>query len=372
MSKRFFGIFISIYIYFFRKGGMDDWPERGGGGGGTRQSVPTTQQPVRAAQLSGGAPDPQCECPLFAKLPGEIREKIYGFALGSSDDRSRPFDRQHHHYRPGHEYRQRHDFRLLETCKRVYLEARLLPVRVNEIVVYLFRGPRSNPPSPLQHDWRLRCRRMTPDQRGAVTRVHFFVQQWYLEVTVDLLVPNRVFYLFEEPARCGDDVLTAREIVLTFRRSDWWSWESPVMSNDQLGICPWRHGRTDWRQMEAEPLEGPPQGRWDGWGAQFQYVTRLEMLQIEFETVLAKKRQLERVVERAKHWRFPLKNDKVLAWTGDVKQSTWEGSVTLKEDYGDRPVQLRSVRDDAVDAKPKTCTYVVMVMRWRVTRREQI
>ncbi|ERF69705.1 hypothetical protein EPUS_03697 [Endocarpon pusillum Z07020] len=68
------------------------------------------------------------------------------------------------------------------------------------------------------------------------------------------------------------------------------------------------------------------------------------MLEVEFEAVEGKKRQLERVVERAKHWRFPLKGDRVLAWTGEVVASTWEGCVNLTEDYGDRAVRLRSVQ----------------------------
>lgn len=142
------------------------------------------------------------------------------------------------------------------------------------------------------------------------------------------------------------------------------------MSNDQLGICPWRAGRTDWKQMEAEPLEGP-QGEWHGWGDQFQHVQGLDTLEIEFETISTKKKQLERVVGRAKQWKFPLKDDKVLAWTGEVKESAWEGLRSLEDDNGDRAVQLRSVREGCVDIKPLTCTNVVMTMRWRKAQREQ-
>ena len=146
------------------------------------------------------------------------------------------------------------------------------------------------------------------------------------------------------------------------------------MSNDQLGICPWRSGRTDWKQMEAEPLHGPARGEdWKGWGGQLQHVPGLEMLEIEFEAVERKKRQLERVVERAKHWRFPLQEDRILAWTGELVESTWEGCVSLTEDYGDRAVRLRSVQqqEGTADLKPLTCPYVVMTMRWRVARRER-
>ncbi len=204
--------------------------------------------------------------------------------------------------------------------------------------------------------------------------VHFFVQQYYLESTENLFGFGDYLLSPQWPGRFGAagdaHVLDAKKIVLTFRRSDWWSWESPPMSNDQLAICPWRRGRTDWKQMEAEPLGGP-NGKWQGWGGQFHFVRGLEMLEIEFETVLTKKRQLERVVERAKHWKFPLQNDRVLAWTGVVKGSMWEGALKLEEDYGDRLVRLRSVHEDTEPVVPPKCSYVVMTMIWRVAQREK-
>jgi hypothetical protein len=328
--------------------------------------------PAPIPQISAGA-DPQTHSPLLSTLPGEIRTKIYAFTLTSSDDPSKPFSPQHHHYRPGHTHRQRYDVSILQTCKRIYHEARLLPASLNKITIYLYRGPRSNLPLYSQYDWRERYGILNADQRDAVQTMHFFAQQFYLEGTPDLLRPGGFLLGREERRSRGDvetDQMTARTLVLTFRRSDWWSWESPIMSNDQLGICPWRRGRTDWKQMEGEPLEGP-KGEWEGWGGQFQYVRELETLEIEFESVATKKAQLERVVERAKHWKFPLKDGKVLIWAGGVKEWTWEGSLKLQEDNGDRAVQLKSIRSQPVDAKPATCTCVVMMMRWRVSKREE-
>jgi hypothetical protein len=318
-------------------------------------------------QISGGA-NRQTESPLFSTIPAEIRQKIYTFTLRSFDDPSKPFNPEHHHYRPGHEYRQTHDLRLLQTCKRIYHEARLLPVSLNEVVIYLYRGPRSQ--SQGQYDWRVRDRILSQDQRDSVHTVQIFAQQWYLESS-----PNLLGYDDSNPSFGESDCrtcMTAKKIILTLRRSDWWSWESPPKSNDQLGICPWRLGRTDWKQMEAEPLEGPPEtGVWLGWGSQFAYVRGLETLEMEFEAVAAKKAQLERVVARAKHWRFPLRGGRVLAWTGEVKVATWEGALLLKEDGGVRPVRLRSIRPHRGQVEPPLkCTYMVMTMRWRVAKRE--
>jgi hypothetical protein len=338
----------------------------------TRKEVSSVPPPI--PQISSDATHPQDDCPLFSTFPAEIRQRIYVFALSSFDDHSKPFSPQHHHYRPGHRYRQKYDFRLLQTCKRVWQEARLLPISLNEIIVYLYRGPRSNVPSQSQYDWRMRYRILNRDQRCAVHTVHFFAQQCYLESTPNLLGPDSRLLSPEQMPKLDvidADAMTTKRIVVTLRRSDWWSWESPPKSNDQLGICPWRGGRTNCKQMEDEALEGP-EGDWEGWGGQFRYVRGLEGLEIEFEAVEAKRLQLERVVGRAKHWKFPLEDDKVLVWTDQVKESSWEGAASLKEDNGDRAVQLRSVREESTeDAKLQTCTYVVMRLKWRIADREK-
>jgi hypothetical protein len=335
-----------------------------------RQTPIQTAHPI--PQISAGA-SAQTDSPLFSTIPGEIRQRIYALTLRAFDDPSKPFNLQHHHYRPGHEYGPKYDLRLLQTCKRIYHEARLLPASLNEVTIYLYRGPLSNLPTYSQYDWRARYRILNDDQRDVVHTVQIFAQQCYLEGTANLLIPGGTPRECMGPSRLGlvPHPMTAKRIILTLRRSDWWSWESPPVSNDQLGICPWRRGRTDWKQMEAEPLAGPLQDNWEGWGGQFRYVRGLETLEIEFETVATKKKQLERVIRRAKYWRFPLGGDRVLAWTGDVNESTWVGAVTLKEDNGDRAVRLKSVQGDGGDVKPLMCAYVVMAMKWRVTEQTE-
>ncbi len=234
---------------------------------------PQTTQPAlppRTPQISAGA-DAQASSPLFSSIPAEIRQRIYTLTLRSFDDHSKPYNPQHHHYRPGHEYRQKYDLRLLQTCKRIYHEARLLPISLNEITIYLYRGPRSNLPAHPVHNWQERYNGLNPDQRNAVQTVHFYAQQCYLESTPALLDPGTA--RFATPQFCGGrsilaPSMTTKKLILTLRRSDWWSWESPPMSNDQLGICPWRSGRTDWKQMEAEPWEGPARAQdWSGWAS---------------------------------------------------------------------------------------------------------
>jgi hypothetical protein len=63
-----------------------------------------------------------------------------------------------------------------------------------------------------------------------------------------------------------------------------------------------------------------------GWGAQLQYIQSLEEFELELETLIQKKEQLDGIVERAKKWIFPLKEDKFLIWDdgAGIKESRWE------------------------------------------------
>ena len=154
-----------------------------------------------------------------------------------------------------------------------------------------------------------------------------------------------------------------RSLHLTFRHADWWSWESPPASSDRLGICPWRSGRTSCQEMLAEAAEPALAFIKERmvertWGAAVCQIINLRKLVLEFETDERKKAQLEVVVERAKHWKFPLAwEDSVLEWSGQLKESSWEGVLELKDDL--HFLKLPPVADDL----PKRIYYVVR-MTW--------
>ena len=63
----------------------------------------------------------------------------------------------------------------------------------------------------------------------------------------------------------------------------------------------------------------------------------------------------------------------VSAWTGEVKCVIMERMGVLKgrlkEDDGGNADRLRSKWKDAVNVKPQTCAYVVMLMEERVRQR---
>lgn len=297
--------------------------------------------------------DPQERSPLFSRLPAEIRLQIFELALTSSDDISQPYRADAKYYRPAYHYDQKLDCALLRSCKRVYQEARLLHVSVNEHVFWLYKG------SPLRFmvgkkiggpRWIQWYKALNEDQKRAVQTVHLFIQQPYLEGSPFRQVAD--LFRFE-----------SARLLLTIRHADWWSWESPAESSDRLGICPWRESRTSCQQMLAEPVcpsieyisERMKEYTWGGALCKIQGLKALEM---EFETDELKKPQLETVVERAKGWKFPLVgNGVVLEWTGKLKEFAWEGLRDLKDDV--QVLKRKPVTGDLPKRK-----YYVVKMTW--------
>src|SRR5204863_322648 len=83
----------------------------------------------------------QAACPLYTKVPTEIRNLIFSYALSAFDNHDDPYQPGEHWCRPGYEYAQILDLRVLQTCKRIYHEYHLLPITQSEFVYYLFDGP---------------------------------------------------------------------------------------------------------------------------------------------------------------------------------------------------------------------------------------
>ncbi|KIW12115.1 hypothetical protein PV08_09389 [Exophiala spinifera] len=302
--------------------------------------------------LTVGA-DAQDGSPLFTKLPAETRVEIFSLALKAEVDTSKPYRPDRFFYRPGYHYHTKINQALLLTCKRIYEEARLLPIAVNEHVFWLFNGPGASVGRRERHPvrWDEYFHKMNTDQRQAVQTVHIFAQQMYLESLTNIFG----CHAFNFKTTC---------LHLTIRHFDWWSWESPPMSNDRLGICPWRESRTSCQQMLAEPPDPgvdyitPRISTLSTWGGQVCQIKGLRELKIEFEIAIVKKPQLQAVIERAKTWKFPLvEEDVVLMWMGTVEESTWEGLQTVKADF--MPLRERPITDDLPKRK-----YYVVTMTW--------
>jgi hypothetical protein len=248
-----------------------------------------------------------------------MRNRIFIIALTAYDNRDKPYHAQNWFYRPGWHFHAQISTTLLCTCKRVYLECHLLPLAVNSHTFWA--GPARAPPAEYflgakwnaSGDFRGFFNKLTAEQRGAVGELHFFFQQCALEVV-----------RFSPPLDPDSSrPIAARKLKITIRHQDWYWWEH----DERLGICPWNRGRTTWDRMDT-PMPGTSRD-WAatlGWGAQLQYIEGLKEFELEMETLVAKTGQMDAIVERAKRWIFPLRDDRFLRWhrASGVKESWWE------------------------------------------------
>ena len=300
----------------------------------------------------------QSQCVLYNGIPPEIRERIFEYACSSTNDLTKPYLPDRVYCRPGYQYHKKTETSLLRTCKRVFAEARLMPVGQTEHLFWMFGGPYQMMKTKINGMARFDAwtASLNFEQQQAVNYVHIFAQQAYLE--------NLGRF-----SRLSSLVITTKQLTLTFRHSDWWSWESPAESSDKLGICPWLPSRVSHQTMLAQPLEpelhsikeGMKQGTW---GQQICQVKGLSVLRIEFEIDVVKKAQLQHVLERAKYWKFPLDGSNgVLEQVGDVRESSWEGLADRKDDSSttlNPPLLTSPTWND----RPKR-TYYVAEMTWK-------
>ena len=210
-------------------------------------SVPINPRPPVSTKHSlittlGSIRDPQNCCVLFISVPTEIRSIIFSLALYGYDDETRPYPDDAYYSRPGYRFRRRIDTALLATCRRIYGETHDLPISQNEHIFWCgsqWRGPsrkfRDQPAGYL--------RRLTGEQKPAVTQVHFFTQLIWLD------------YVF--PKVCKLPNMRPKHIKITFRHTDWQYWDENaplVMTSNWGDNLKFLHGLTT-LEVELEALE---------------------------------------------------------------------------------------------------------------------
>lgn len=124
----------------------------------------------------------QLDSPLF-KLPAELRELIWDYALTAYEDSEALYPLDKPYSRPGQAAPSRIAVDLLLSCRAVYLEAFLVPFQVNPMRIFDGHPDVVPPDSPLQctpSNLRL-CRKLRPWQFANVTSVDMSVQQFMLE-----------------------------------------------------------------------------------------------------------------------------------------------------------------------------------------------
>jgi hypothetical protein len=195
-----------------------------------------------------GDVNPQTGSPLFSAIPPELRNAIFRLMLTSYDDKLAPYPENNHYNRPGYRFRHRIDTTLLSTCRRIYREAHILPVSLNEHVFWASSG-RGPPGVKYCDDPVSQLSRLTIEQREAVENVHLFTQLYWLEGSFPLL--------------CNSDLFRTKHLKITVRHGDWWDWESNV-----------------------------PLVMQNGWTANLKAITNLESFEVELETMERDKSQV--------------------------------------------------------------------------------
>ncbi|KAJ7138422.1 hypothetical protein C8R43DRAFT_1019024, partial [Mycena crocata] len=259
-------------------------------------SSPDPSSTPLSVRIAASKPQNQLQSPLFASLYPELRNMVFRHALTEYDDPARPYSKHEYYYRPGLEFAGKIDTNLLLTCRLIYLETHLAPVSLNEHVFWMYRAPQgryvSDPTGYLA--------RMTHQQRAAVRRMRFYTQLYWLE---------------SRNAEEWFSGLSVSKLAITIRHSDWWHWEN----GEDLRV--------------EEPSEQ--------WGAWVGSLPGLQELELELETLDAKREQLEERVRVALEWKFPLAKGGALIHDGaEAGKSMWQASSRMTpghqyDDYAD-------------------------------------
>ncbi|KAL8689881.1 MAG: hypothetical protein Q9218_004546 [Villophora microphyllina] len=274
-----------------------------------RQKRSSTMTQVRTQDA-----DLQLASPLFNKVPPEIRNSIFKLALTAHDDPSRRYRPAAHYYRPGFTCAHKIDMGLLLTCRRVYAETARLPASINEHTSWYFRPP----PGINKNEIPL------GNSPGAFVRqrdlrtIHIFAQQYWLEGAYGGFASFVRLWNIARPTH----------LKITIRHSDWWWWEA----GEPIALDAKREGRPS-AQHYSRPSDPFEPG---SWGAKFRDIDGLEVLQLELETLENKKAELDAIVNRAKGWRIPLGDSRVLLLNeSKTRRMGWVG-VPIDHNFGYR------------------------------------
>ncbi|KAL8861794.1 MAG: hypothetical protein Q9178_001663 [Gyalolechia marmorata] len=248
--------------------------------------------------------NPQIESPLFTRIPPEVRNQIFKFALTAYEDpASRKYSSAAYYYRPGYTRPHRIDTELLLTCRRVYWETYKFPASINEHTSWYSRAPPNIKKNHLSVD----NRRCSLVRRRDLRTVHVFAQQIWLEG--DGFAGFTGLWQYARPTT----------LVITLRHSDWWWWEDEA----PLTFDPKQEGKASPEKNRSRSAAFAL----ESWGNQFRKIKGLQRLQLELETVANKKQELDAIVDRADGWEFPLANDRILHLNkSKTRRTGWIGT----------------------------------------------
>ena len=248
----------------------------------------------------------QEESPLFNLIPGEIRDRIFQYAVTEHAIRKEEYEKNAHYYRPGFRFAdQKIDTALLRTCRRVYQETRHLPSRNYVQVEWCYRAPPNiDPQRP-----RLSVFSHGSPNMEDLKSLHLFTQQYWLEGWAD-----------HRSDTVAKKMPNLQYLKITLRHGDWWSWESSA----PLRFDPKQRGTANMnRQSQAtDPFHQ------SSWGYQIRKLPNLKVFELELESIEGKRVELDEIIRRAPGWQFPMSGNQILAL--NPKETRRTGRIGLK------------------------------------------
>lgn len=235
--------------------------------------------------------NPQTTSPLFALIPDEIRNDIFIQSLAPYDVLKVPTPFHSYGYRPEHAFAPRCAVELLRTCKRIYIETRLIVPETMTFTQFECspdRAPKRQDRGPRYYD-------MTAEQQEKIRTVQIYAQQYTLE---------RNGWISQI---AGPERIQPRRLTITLRHHDWWNWE----------------------EDNALELDTRPSGKYGSrWQREIRRFSRLEEFAMELETLERRKSEMDELVKKVQGWKIPLGNGRALCSDGiPLTTWTWAGSL---------------------------------------------
>ncbi|KAI1617314.1 hypothetical protein EDD36DRAFT_431063 [Exophiala viscosa] len=260
----------------------------------------------------------QLGCTLFDNFPGEIRDRIFTFALSCYDDQARKWDRNSSFVRPDYSAPEVADTALLQTCQRIYAENWFRPW-ISAI-----------------HTFYLAAQGRKPDDKHvmSVAKLQPALNQLnaaHGEVEISHVRVFPQLYALEPGKEIGNilnmDNFFPRKLTITIRHHDWWFWEQ----DERLLIRSW-------------------------WVNVCRFPSSLSEICMELESLQRKENQIDWIAEEmTKAWHFERKDGTILSANGgDFKVDLWSGSSTWE--------RTRWLRDET---QPGTNDYYVKTVIWK-------
>lgn len=264
--------------------------------------------------------EPQTQSPLFSKIPGEIRNLIYLFALCEYEDPNDAYSADTCYKRPGYFARRRIDTSLLRTCQKVHEEAWFVPWTSLEHILFFTSASR-------------RPERYTTQEQLAKTlaKIHSMHGEEATVITHVRLFPQ--LYLLENGKNLAELLaiphFNPTYFTITLRHTDWWLWE-----ND-------------------EPLRIA-----SGFVNSCKFPNSVTEIRLELESIERRRPQIQDIAAQMESkWVFRRRDDKALVAVQGSENEVmrWEGSSTWNNQ--------RWLRDET---KPDTLLYYMQTVRFRV------